>query len=152
MALIDDDLEPYTSSGYAWRWRDPKQGLIPDTVLTSVKKLRRQAARAQFEPSLEVDRWVRERPERAVETDSKEAQAVSAWLNQGGSGSDMVIASWSADEAIYLPWPVFTEYWSSVCYPASDDVTVWPQSNLWALSYDHIGAFYWRSRVDQRVV
>ena len=152
MALTDDDLEPYTSSGYAWRWNDPKYAVLPDAALKSIKTLRRQVARAQFEPSLEVDHWVRERPDRTVHTDTMEEEAVSGWLNQGGSSSDVVIASWSEDEAIYLPWPVFTRYWSSFCYPASDDVTVWPLTNPWALSYDYIGAFHWRSRVEQSVV
>lgn len=152
MVLTDDDLEPFSASGFAWRWKDPKHSVLPDNALESVRALRRPVARLQFQPSLEMDRWVRDNPGREIDTDANPEGAVAAWLSLAGFGSDLVIASWSEDEAVYLPLLTFATYWSAFCYPSSDDVTVWPLTRLWAISYAHSGQFFWRARVEHRVV
>jgi hypothetical protein len=145
-ALTEADLEPFPSSGYAWRWRDPKYDVLPDDVLRSIRALRRDKAQQFFRPSLLIDEWIRDRPAREIGTDAHDERLVSEWLRECGADTDMVIASWSEDEAVYLPWMVFRKYWSSFCYPSSDDVTVWPPDERWGLSFSHSGTFYWRSR------
>jgi hypothetical protein len=140
------DLEPFAASGHAWRWRDPKYDVLPDDVLQAIQAVRRPKAEDYFQPSLNIDRWVRAQPAREVTTDDHDEAAVAEWLGAGTDPNEMVIASWSETEAIYLPWSVFRKYWSSFCYPSSDDVTVWPVDESFGLSYSHRGVFYWRSR------
>jgi hypothetical protein len=140
------DLEPFSASGYAWRWRNPKYDVLPDDILQAIHAVRHPKAQDYFQPSLNIDRWVRAQPAQEITTDDHEEDAVAEWLGAGTLASQMVIASWSEDEAIYLPWSVFRKYWSSFCYPSSDDVTVWPVDESFGLSYSHIGVFHWRSR------
>jgi len=143
--LTEDDLEPCTHSGYAWRWSDPSYDVLPDHVLLSIHALRRGKARQCFQQSLLIDQWTRDDPAREIETGADE-NLVSEWLDGCGAGTEMVIASWSEDEAVYLPWAVFRNYWSSFCYPSTDDVTVWPSDGQWGLSFSHSGRFAWRAR------
>ena len=143
--LTEADLEPYAASGFAWRWRNPKYEVLPAGVLQSIRAVRRPKAEEYFQPSLTIDKWVRERPMREIETEAHEQKVVSDWLRACVPQAEMVIASWSQDEAVYLPWSVFANYWSSFCYKSSDDVTVWPQDERWGLSFTYRGAFYWRS-------
>lgn len=150
--LTDADLGPYTSSGFAWRWKEPKYDVLSEAVLHSIRALRRTAAGQQFQSALALDRWARDSPEREIRTTGHDESVVTRWLLECRTESEMVLASWSEDEAVYLPWSVFSTYWSSFCYPSSDDVTVWPPSERWALSYSHSGAFYWKSRLEQGVV
>lgn len=144
--LTEDDLEPFTSSGLAWRWRDPKYDVLPDTALQGIRSIKKTKSEEFFRPSIDIDNWVRARPAREIDTEATTDAAVSEWLLAGGVGDEMVIASWSEQEAIYLPFVVFSTYWSSFCYPASDDVTIWPADERWGLSYSHRGVLYWRSR------
>ena len=44
--------------------------------------------------------------------------------------------------AICVSWGVFCQYWDDFCYPASDDVTIWPLSEEWFLIYDHSEKFF----------
>jgi len=44
--------------------------------------------------------------------------------------------------AICVSWGVFCEYWDDFCYPASDDVAIWPLSQEWFLIYDHSEKFF----------
>ena len=121
--LTEADLEPFTQSAYAWRWCDPKRDVLPDDVLRSIRALRRGKAREYFQENL-----------------------FSEWLQGCGADTEMVIVSWSEDEAVYLPWAVFRKYWSVFCYTSSDDVTVWPLDERWGLSFAHWGVFSWRLR------
>ncbi len=60
------------------------------------------------------------------------------WLReQHGDLRDSVIIAWSSDCALRTTWEIFTDYWSDFCYPASDDVAGWPESERWVLFYHH---------------
>jgi hypothetical protein len=143
--LTEADLEPFARSGHAWRWRDPRYDVLPDHVLRSIRALRHATAQQYFGQSLLVDRWIRDCPAREIEADANDENLVSGWLQGCGADTEMVVASWSENEAVYLPWGVFRTYWSSFCYPSSDDVTVWPPDQRWGLSFSHSGMFYWRA-------
>lgn len=49
-----------------------------------------------------------------------------------------VVVSWDARTAAMVPWGVFCDHRADFCYPASDDVTVWPLAGEeWLLEVDH---------------
>jgi hypothetical protein len=143
--LTETDLEPWTSSGRAWRWRDRTYDVLPDDVLRLIRAVRRDTAQQYFQESLVVDRWIRDRPTREIDIDAHDEDSVPEWLRECAMDGAMVIASWSDAEALYLPWTVFTKYWSSFCYPSSDDVTVWSLDEQSGVSFTHSGTFYWRA-------
>ena len=102
--------------------------------------------RQYFRQSLLIDRWILDSRSGQIETEAQDENSVSESLRECVTDTDMVMASWSEDEAVYLPWAVFTRYWPSFCYPSSDDVTVWPSDEQWGLSFSHSGMFSWRAR------
>lgn len=60
-----------------------------------------------------------------------------------------VIVSWDSDTAIRTTWKIFTAYWDDFCYPSSDDVLVWPESESWAFFFHHEECFqFGRRRVE----
>ena len=78
-----------------------------------------------------------------------EAESLAAtgrWLQQLAEPDTPVIVSWSLEDAVLAPWRVFAGHWDAFWYPASDDATVFPLSEAWALSCDHDGRYSWRAR------
>ena len=60
------------------------------------------------------------------------------WLrDQQPELSAQAFVSWRGDAAIRTTWEIFTAHWDDFCYPSSDDVVVWPESERWALFYFH---------------
>jgi hypothetical protein len=139
------DTGPYTASGLAWRWNDPKYDVLPASALDSIRVLQPAKSRALFPRLLDLDRLAREAPDRLLPTGQATEKQVGEWLAQGSSVREDVIASWSEEEAILLPWQVFTAHWSSFCYPSSDDVTIVPLSERWVASYSHEELFFWKT-------
>jgi hypothetical protein len=52
---------------------------------------------------------------------------------------------WDERLAICVSWGVFCQYWDDFCYPASDDVAIWPLSEEWFLIIDHSEKFFFVS-------
>jgi hypothetical protein len=71
---------------------------------------------------------------------------VLEWLGALPVSEKQVTVSWSAEDAIFLPWQRFSEHWDVFWYPSSDDVTVVPDTEAWVLSCAHFGQYCWRSR------
>jgi len=51
--------------------------------------------------------------------------------------AEQIVVCWSAQTAVLTDWATFCAYWEELCYPSSDDVTVWPRDEAWVLCYDH---------------
>jgi len=57
-----------------------------------------------------------------------------------------IMLSWNPHTALIADWDIFTAHWDDFCYPASDDVTVWPLHGDWTLCYRHYEVFqFWNS-------
>lgn len=52
-------------------------------------------------------------------------------------GEMHVIVMWEPTVAVATPWQLFCSYWDDFCYPVSDDVRIFPISQLWFLAYTH---------------
>ena len=121
----------------AWRWTDSRYSVLPDTVLSQLKPLGAEEARLAFEhaQSFQRDSGVT----RSADVSDDDG---CHWLRaQHGSLSDIVTVSWSPECALRTSWQIFTDHWSDFCYPSSDDVTVWSDSERWVLFYDHCEQF-----------
>jgi hypothetical protein len=149
-AIGATDMGPYTASGLAWRWNDPKYHVLPPSALDSIRALKPPKSRALFPMLLDLDRLAREAPDRSIQTGEATDKQVEEWLAQGSSVREDVIASWNKEEAVLLPWHVFTAHWSSFCYPSSDDVTIVPLSERWVASYSHEERFFWKTMARSR--
>jgi hypothetical protein len=117
----------------AWRWTDSRYSVLPETVLSQLQPLGAQEARVAFEraQSLQRDSGITHSADVSDEDGC-------AWLRARHSGlSDIVTISWSPECALRTSWQIFIDHWSDFCYPSSDDVTVWPDSERWVLFYHH---------------
>ena len=147
IAVANDDLRPFTESAYAWRWQDPKYDVLPDAVLSSVQAIRPARARTLAMHLHDLHLWALDLPGGTIDTAEVPENEVSlALVSIDSDLAQPVVASWGHDDAILLPWSNFARYWSAFCYPSSDDVTVVPLSEPWALSYAHHEKFFWRRR------
>jgi hypothetical protein len=83
---------------------------------------------------------------RIIDVESANAKQTAQWLEHLAPADTPVIVSWQREDAVLVPWRVFVDYWDAFWYPASDDVTVFPLSEAWALSCDHEGTYSWREQ------
>ena len=117
----------------AWRWTDGRYAVLPEAVLSLLQPLEPHEAKLAFE---RAQSWQR----KSGVTHSAQVSDADgcAWLRARHARlSDVVTISWSREWALRTTWEIFTEYWSDFCYPSSDDVMVWPDSERWVLFYSH---------------
>jgi len=57
-----------------------------------------------------------------------------------------IVLSWNPHTALIADWAIFAAHWDDFCYPASDDVTIWPMHGDWTLCYRRYEVFqFWTS-------
>jgi hypothetical protein len=59
--------------------------------------------------------------------------------------STAVVLSWDRVTALVTDWAAFVSHWDDFCYPASDDVAIWPADGQWTLCYRHYEVFQFRN-------
>jgi hypothetical protein len=150
ISLDRNALQPATSCELAWRWTQTTHSLLTPVELSEIACIPRDAAVALDERSrLAQGRDGLLSPPvsdvRALDVgDPPDRERVSSWLRSLPTGGEHeVVSSWSRDTAILLPWAVFLLRWEDFCYPASDDVAVFPLSEAWVLGYHHENVFQW---------
>ena len=117
----------------AWRWTDSRYSVLPDTVLSQLQPLGDREARLAFEHAQSFQRECG-----IIHSADVSDEDGCGWLQaRHGDLNDIVTISWSPECALRTSWQIFTHYWSDFCYPSPDDVTVWPDSERWALFYHH---------------
>ena len=129
----------------AWRWTQSKHSILPPDILTAIVPLAVSEAEqlnkhslSFFQPKRSLSPFVfREIAFRRADVSAGELRS---WLLQQQPVDVSVVVSWQANLAVRTRWCVFADYWDSFCYPSSDDVTVWPASEQWALAYHHFEA------------
>ncbi len=81
------------------------------------------------------------------ETAAVENEDAQRWLlSKVPLANSKVVVSWTNDLAVLVSWEVFCSYWNDFCYPASDDVAIFPLSEDWMLLYDHAEVFIFGKR------
>lgn len=135
----------------AWRWTDADYAVLSEDTLAQLQPIEQREAEYLFQLSQrflvrdnlspqEFATIVRHSAEVPVEVGTR-------WLRELQSDlSVQVFISWQQDAAIRTTWEIFTAHWDDFCYPASDDVVVWPESECWALFYFHEQEFQFGQR------
>lgn len=135
----------------AWRWTDADYAVLPEDTLAQLQPVELREAERLFQ-----------RSQRLLVRDSLSPQEFTAivhhsadvsvevgrcWLRERQPDlSVQVFVSWQTDAAIRTTWEIFTAHWDDFCYPASDDIVVWPESERWALFYFHEQEFHFGQR------
>jgi hypothetical protein len=144
------DLRPVLQCPLALRWTQPSHAVLTAEELSGMACFVPVAAREVAATSLLVHgpEGLLTPPVSGLRTlpvgEPAKEQEVRAWLERLPTGSEQeVIASWTSEIALFLPWSVFVTRWNDFCYPASDDITVFPVSQAWVLAYHHYDVFQW---------
>ena len=56
-----------------------------------------------------------------------------------------IIVWWNRSTAAMTDWGVFVSHWDDFCYPAADNVCIWPLAGGWTLCYRHYEVLQFRS-------
>ncbi len=135
----------------AWRWTDANYAVLPKVILAQIRPIETRDASSLFEKSERfLDGYnlsnktfqsiIRFRADVSIEVGR-------SWLRKQVADLDTtVFISWSPDMAVETSWTIFTEFWDDFCYPGSDDVLIWPDSERWALFYFHEEEFQFGNR------
>jgi len=135
----------------AWRWTDPKYALLPDSVLAQMQPIEADEAARLFTHSLTLAGEDGLAPDvftiTTVRAEGLSQEAGCRWLRERQPDlSVRVVVSWEQHTALQTTWEVFTAHWDDFCYPSSDDVHVWPESERWVLLYHHEHEFQFGER------
>lgn len=137
----------------AWRWTDSQYTVLPEEVLAALHPIDEVEAKEFHELALTwlgKDGLSSEFNSKIASTGHLPSEASSNWLTQQEPLSEIeVVLSWDPTVALKTSWAVFVEYWQDFCYPASDDLVVFPLAGNWVLLYHHEEEFHFgRRKVD----
>jgi hypothetical protein len=149
--LSDNDFVPLEHFNLKWRWSDPKWNQLPDFALSEIRPLTEEKSKELWQHSLTLcnlsglnsDVFT----EAAKIDTSQQAQDIRVWLEELiPRDTKEVFISWDKQKGVVTKWKVFCEYWDDFCYAGSDDVTIWPATEEWVLSYYHTEEFCYGRR------
>lgn len=125
-----------------FRWTDEKWNVLPAEALESIWPYSDIKARSILEVSQkfgDAKGLFRSSFTRVEEFDAtRDSKEVTKWLGKFISTDPLrVVVSWDHHHAVLVAWDVFCHYWDDFCYPASDDVAIFPTDVKWMLFYFH---------------
>lgn len=147
LQIEESDVRPLSEFPLKWRWTDSRWNELPGEVLHDIRPLAESKAceLARYSSRFygRIDSFDASPGQAALIDSSSDAVAVRRWLEERRSDpGQRVIVSWDERLAVWVSWGVFCRYWDDFCYPASDDVAVWPLGEEWFLIYDHSEKFF----------
>lgn len=127
---------------FARRWTSPLHKIFPEEVLAKMTPVEPPEAVRLYSESR---KWLEGQglstkvyPKIAKHSADVANELGRDWLRvQWPDLTTAVVVSWGHQWALRTTWEVFTTYWDDFCYPSSDDVLVWAESETWALFYHH---------------
>ena len=130
----------------AWRWTDPTYAVLPSEILAQMYPVPPREAKELFERSLFFlgkDGLRSELHPHIVSSEGMSPEVGSNWLSQQQPDLELKVSlSWDAEVALLTTWGIFISYWQEFCYPASDDLVVFPKSEVWVFLFHHEEEFH----------
>jgi hypothetical protein len=145
------DFRPLDEFPLKWQWTDSRWNKLPTDALNAIQPFTDEKAREFLQYSLEFSDYTGLFESHfdnisRIDAPADSPEIYQQLLNLSPDKNQMVIVSWDHDHAVLVRWAVFCKYWDDFCYPASDDVTIWPLSEEWALMYLHHEEFVFGER------
>lgn len=143
LKIEEGDFRLIDSFPIKWRWTDLRWNKLPDNKIDKIQPLSETKAHELFQHSKQFYNFITGLTESLFENieqinASGEEKEVQHWLSSCSLDlNQTVIVSWDGSLAALVEWKVFCEYWNDFCYPASDDVAIFPFSEEWTLLYSH---------------
>ena len=144
--IDETDFEPLDSFPLVFRWNDARWNELPPEVMTEIRPLSKEKAEELLQYSLtfhDRDGLISEFFAKIEQTTCAGDNAdTQKWLASMFRKEDSrVVVSWDKDTAVITTWGIFRRYWDDFCYPASDDIAIFPLSETWMLLYNHAEVF-----------
>ncbi len=143
-----------------WRWTEEEHSKLPDEHLARIVPISPEAANNLWKRSLRLcESGTDIRPsterfeivtmlERPHSTDETER-----WIRSRFETYDLslikVWVSWQPDLAVQTDMEIVALYWNSFCYEASDDTSIFPESEEWAIHFWHEDRLYHATNSEQ---
>ncbi len=152
MHIQDEDYQSLETFGLRWRWDTKHSPQMTPSELSRIRPLTSEKAqelvqesrqfRVAHDPMLLPNATLFSLIMR-LDTSNETPEIVCQWLElQIPPTTDLVIVSWSPEYAALTERGIFVKFWNDFCYPASDDVTIWPVSKNWVVLYGHEEILY----------
>jgi hypothetical protein len=153
--LSEKDYRPLKTFPLAWRWTEPRRSLVPDEVVANIRPL-------SFAKATEIYSMLEQRSHQEdegfmpasfrlvnkIDTSDIDMGPVRNWLEAHISDlKQAVIVYWETALAAATTGDIFCRFWDDFCYPSSDDVTILPLSEEWALVYWHEEILFFGERI-----
>ncbi len=130
----------------AWRWTDINYAVLPDNVMMQLIPLEHCEAQVHHQMALKLlgkDSLSSLFTQIKINTNELSSAEGTIWLEeQQPILNTEVVLSWDSEAAIKTTWGIFSKYWQEFCYPASDNLMVFSESQNWALLYHHSEEFH----------
>ena len=123
-----------------WRWNQSSHAVLSDEELALIEPLSKSKA-LELHKLLMLKR--QDLPECSSQKISSESPEVSVWLNKFLLDDKYVFLSWDDSTAVRLPSSLFVIRNDDFCYPSSDDVFIYPESESYLLQFHHFEIFTW---------
>ena len=126
------------------RFVERESGAIPSQIADRIKPLTAVAAAAMAD---EAGARCAESSDFTVTFRSEDSPGlVNGRLRELPLAPDTpIIVWWDRSTAVVTDWDVFAAHWDDFCYPAADNVCVWPVAGGWTLCYRHYEVLQFRS-------
>jgi hypothetical protein len=156
ISFEDSDFRPLDELPIKWRWTDSRWNILPKEALKTIKPLVETKASELCQYSLpffDQSGFNESLFENIKQVDAaEETLEIQQWLLGCSSNlNQTVIVSWDKKMAVLVQWKVFCEFWDDFCYPASDDVAIFPYSEEWMLFYQHEESFIFGKRRENSI-
>jgi hypothetical protein len=129
-----------------WRWTEEKYTVLPPDDLAQIRPLAEEKAaglwqhcadwisRNSWEEGLSPEHFT---DVQRINAEGEGEPARKRLRELSPAEEEQIIVRWDNRTAVVTKWGVFCRWWSDFCYPAGDDVVIWPLSEAWGMVYWH---------------
>src|SRR5258708_2553114 len=143
MTFEEADFISLDDFSLKWRWTDKTWNELPKDDLKTIRPTVSEKAKELCEHSLKYFSHYGLSANCFInvalfETSTREKEEVANWLRSKlGNNDEELVVCWDMKTAAIVGKDVFVKYWDDFCYPASDDVSIFPLDLEWMLGYFH---------------
>lgn len=113
----------------SWRWTQESHTVIPENDLFLIQPLSLDSAIQVFESANKLLS--------STKVESKGLTIQHIEFLKSNLTEEPIIISWGKETAVKTNTVIFIKYFDDFCYPSSDDITIYPTSKSWCLTYQH---------------
>lgn len=147
LILTADSYTPLEGFPLRWRFTATRLGVPPDEIVARLNPLTADAAaRAGAIAAARQD--AAHSPLVSFRSDDRPGAVRDDLRALPVEASTQILLSWNASTALQTVWDIFVQHWDDFCYPASDDLVIWPIVGGWTLRYHHYEVFQFQGEAE----